>query len=109
MKFFREKDVAWMQAQAVGASLQVGGTIWCIVPQAWYDRTGDGWGPFAIRIMAPAQYCGMRPIFELSILRFRMRWMSRGETHPDHYRWEDAGLTFRMLKKRKRAELKKVG
>lgn len=107
MKFYHMKDVQSAQVQAVGISIQTGGRIFGIVPSAWL-RNGHGWGPYALRILAPDHNCGMRTIFELRILRLRVRWMSRGETVPGHYLWNDRGLSVRFLPKRKRADLRKV-
>lgn len=107
MSLYRMNDTQSAQVQAVGVSLQVGGTIWGVAPASWL-RNGPGWGPYALRIMAPDHNCGMRAVFELRILRLRVRWMSRGETQPGHYLWKDRGLSIRLLPKRKRADLRKV-
>lgn len=106
-KFYHMNGYECAQVQAVGASLQIGGRIMGIAPAAWL-RNGHVWGPYALRILAPDHNCGMRTIFELRLLRLRIRWLSRGETVPGHYLWDDRGLTIRLLPKRKRADPRKV-
>jgi hypothetical protein len=102
MKFYRERNCAWAQVQAVGAWLQIGSTIWGVYPDTWI-KSSDGWGPIGLGIWKPVTQCGMRDAFDLSLFRLRIRYTTRGETHPGHYRWDVVGWKFRNARKSLRA------
>lgn len=69
MRFYRETGVQSMQAQAVGASLQIGSTIWGVLPENWMKPGGrkKGASLFIGRIIinAPEDQRGLRVAFEL--------------------------------------------
>lgn len=105
MKFYAERNCAWAQVQAVGASLQIGSRIWGVYPNSWARNCGDGWGPIALGIWKPITQCGMRTAFDLGLFRLRVWYTTRGETHPGHYRWDEVGLKVRIARKRDRLKI----
>jgi hypothetical protein len=99
MRFYSMSDVAWAQVQAAGASVQIGGRIWGVEPKADW-RSYEGWGPICLRLMTPDYECGMRTLFELRLGRVLVRWKSRGQTVPGHYKYDESGWTMKLFKKR---------
>lgn len=69
MKLYRETGVVSAQIQAVGASLQIGSTIWGVAPDSWFTNEGrrKGRSTFVGRIVIAAPDV----MFEL-----RTRWFS---------------------------------
>ena len=76
MVFYRLTDAQSAQIQAVGASLQVGSTIFCIAPNSWKDRKGRLW--FRLILWAPDYQRGIRTAFELRVLGFGIKRRSAG-------------------------------
>lgn len=86
MYFYRETSCISAQIQAVGASIQVGSTIWGVAPDSWFTNEGrrKGGSPFFGRLIINAPECsrGLRVAFEL-----RTRWFTIkriGKANEDH-------------------------
>ena len=75
MRYYRETECVSAQIQAVGASLQVGSTIWGIAPESWFKPSGRNKGASCfigrIIINAPEDQRGLKVAFEL-----RTRWFT---------------------------------
>lgn len=86
MKFYRETECVSVQIQAVGASLQIGSTIWGVAPDSWFTvegrRKGASW--FAGRLIINAPECsrGLRVAFELRTKWFTIKRI--GKASEDH-------------------------
>lgn len=80
MRFYRETDCVSAQVQAVGASLQVGSTIWGVAPESWFKAGGRrrGASAFVARLIiaAPESHNGQRVLFELSTRWFKLQRLS---------------------------------
>jgi hypothetical protein len=71
-----------IHTQCIGTlRIQIGGTVFVL---------GE-WKPnwFDFVIWSPIVSCGQRKILGLKIANVSMQWMSKGETHPGHYRYDD--------------------
>jgi len=102
MKFYVERKCVWAQVQAVGAWLQIGSTIWGVYPRSWI-KSNEGWGPVGLGIWKPITQCGTRDALDINIFRLRIRYTTRGETHPGHYRRDETGWKLRIARKRRAA------
>lgn len=87
MRFYRETGVASASVQAVGASLQVGSTIWGVAPNSWFQPGGRSnigpnrkvRGPMArVVINAPDYQRGVHTVFELRTRWFVIKRIGRG-------------------------------
>lgn len=81
MRFYRETGAQSVQAQAVGASLQIGSTIWGSIPEIWMQPGGRRKGASSffgrIIISAPEDQRGLRVAFELRTRWFTLKRISK--------------------------------
>ena len=90
MMFYRITDAQSAQIQAVGASLQIGSTIWGVAPNSWKDRKGRLW--CRLILLAPDYQRGIRTAFELRGFGFCIKRRSAG-VYPDAD-MSEAGWSF---------------
>jgi hypothetical protein len=87
MRFYRETGAQSVQAQAVGASLQIGPTIWGVIPESWMQPGGRKKGASAffgrIIINAPEDQRGLRVAFELRTRWFTLKRISKASNDHD--------------------------
>lgn len=87
MRFYRETGCISMQVQAVGASLQVGSTVWGAVPESWYKAGGrrKGGSVFIGRLIINAPECsrGLKVTFELRKPWFTLKRISKASDEHD--------------------------
>lgn len=87
MRFYRFTETQSAQIQAVGASMQIGATIWGLAPERWFQpggrqKGGGSWFIGRLIINAPECSRGLRVAFEL-----RTRWFTIkriGKASEDH-------------------------
>lgn len=98
MRFYRETQCISVQGQAVGASLQIGSTVWGVLPEAWFKpggrrKGGGSWFIGRLIINAPEDQRGLKVAFE-----FRTPWFTLkriGIASPDSYDRSSVGWYFR--------------
>lgn len=76
-------ETAWAQIQAVGFSLQIGGSIWGLAPESWWSNRGlerrTLWPScLAVTILSPDYSGSTRTAFGVSIGSARLRWRTAG-------------------------------
>lgn len=82
MRFYRETDCISVQGQAVGASLQIGSTVWGVLPDAWFKpggrrKGGGSWFIGRMIINAPECSRGLRVAFELRLSWFTLKRIAK--------------------------------
>lgn len=83
LRRYRMTETAWAQIQAVGFSLQVGGSIWGLAPESWWSNRGlerrSLWPScLAVAILSADYNGGARTAFGISIGSARLRWRTSG-------------------------------
>lgn len=88
-------ETAWAQIQAVGFSLQIGGTIWGMAPLSWWspergvDKRSIWPSCLQVKIMASDHNGGIRTAFGISLgsVRLVLRIRDGFAYHPDELGW----------------------
>lgn len=88
MRFYRETECISVQGQAVGASLQVGSTVWGVLPEAWFkpggrQKCGGSWFIGRVIINAPECSRGLKVAFELRTPWFTLKRISKASDEHD--------------------------
>ncbi len=83
LRRYRMTETAWAQIQAVGFSLQVGGSIWGLAPESWWSNRGLErrflWPSCLAVVILSADYnAGTRIAFGISIGSARLHWRTSG-------------------------------
>lgn len=83
LRRYRMTETAWAQIQAVGFSLQVGGSIWGLAPESWWSNRGlerrSLWPScLAIVVLGSDYNGGTRTAFGISIGSARLKWRTSG-------------------------------
>jgi hypothetical protein len=83
LRRYRMTETAWAQIQAVGFSLQVGGSIWGLAPESWWSNRGlerrSLWPSCLAVVILSADYNGgTRTAFGISIGSARLKWRTSG-------------------------------
>lgn len=80
LRRYHMSETAWAQIQAVGFSLQIGGTIWGLAPESWWSNRGlerrSLWPScLAVKLFAADYNCGTRTAFGVNLgsIRFALR------------------------------------
>lgn len=87
MRIYRETNCISVQGQAVGASLQIGSTVWGVLPESWFEhggrRKGASW--FVVRLVINAPECsrGLRVAFEFRTPWFTIKRISKASEEHD--------------------------
>lgn len=88
MRLYRETNCVSVQGQAAGASLQIGSTVWGVLPESWFDRGGrrKGASLFIGRLIIKAPECsrGLRVAFELRTPWLTIKRIARASDEHDH-------------------------
>lgn len=87
MRFYRETNCISVQGQAVGASLQIGSTVWGVLPESWFTPGGrrKGGSRFIGRLIINAPECsrGLKVAFELRTRWFTLKRISKASDEHD--------------------------
>ncbi|MCC0013679.1 MAG: hypothetical protein H6877_10215 [Rhodobiaceae bacterium] len=83
LRRYRMTETAWAQIQAVGFSLQAGGSIWGLAPESWWSNRGLArrslWPScLAIVVLGSDYNGGTRTAFSISIGSARLKWRTSG-------------------------------
>ncbi len=87
MIFYRETECQSAQIQAVGASLQIGSTIWGVAPDSWFKpggrQKGASWFICRVIINAPECSRGLKVAFEFRTSLFTLKRIGKASDDYD--------------------------